>query len=74
MDNLNEALLEKIEEVLHKSNVKTQDLQKLYTEMDDKYDIKTLENIEEIEEIKDILKKELEGDNGIVEGLGVLKV
>ena len=74
MDNLNEALLEKIEEVLHKSNVKTQDLQKLYTEMDEKYDIKTLENTEEIEEIKDILKKELEGDDGIAEGLGVLKV
>lgn len=42
--------------------------------MDRKYDIKTLENSEAIEEIKDILKKELEGDDGIAEGLGVLKV
>lgn len=42
--------------------------------MDDKYNTKMLEHTEEIEEIKDILKKEFEGDNGIGEGLGVLKV
>lgn len=42
--------------------------------MDDKYDIKTLENSEDIQEIKDILKKEFEGDDGVAEALGVLKV
>lgn len=59
---------------MEKSDEKSKELEKICSELDIKYENKTLEHSEEIDEIKAILKKEFEGDNGIGEGLDVLKV
>ena len=71
---MQDVIFYKIDEVVEKSNNKNKELEKICSELDIKYENKTLEHSEEIDEIKAILKKELEGDNGIGEGLDVLKV
>ena len=71
---MQDVIFYKIDEVVEKSNEKSKELEKICSELDIKYENKTLEHSEEIDEIKAILKKELEGDNGIGEGLDVLKV
>ena len=71
---MQDVILYKIGEVVEKSDEKSKELEKICSELDIKYENKTLEHSEEIDEIKAILKKEFEGDNGIGEGLDVLKV